>query len=59
MTIEAGRLVIEPGARKKYSLQKLLALNDASAHFSGENRVGTSLVAAGRELFRCGVAIFI
>ncbi len=29
MTIESGRLVVEPGARKKYSLQELLAQCDA------------------------------
>ncbi len=46
----SGRLVIEPSARKKYSLQELLAQCDASAPFSEEDAVWTASVARGREL---------
>ena len=49
MTVESGRLVVEPIVRKKYSLQELLARCDASAPLSGEDDVWTGSGSAGRE----------
>ena len=50
MAVESGRLVIEPGIRKKYTLQELLAQCDASAPVSGEDKGWASSPAAGKEL---------
>lgn len=50
MTVESGRLVIEPGGRKKYSLQELLSQCDASASLSGEDSAWTASPARGGEL---------
>ena len=50
MTVESGRLVIEPSAGKKYTLQELLAQCDTSAPISGEDRAWTTSTAAGGEL---------
>lgn len=50
MAVESGRLVIEPGVRKKYSLQELLAQCDASAPTSGEDGAWMASTATGREL---------
>ncbi|MBQ9407115.1 MAG: antitoxin [Desulfovibrio sp.] len=50
MAVESGRLVIEPRARKKYSLQELLAQCDASAPVSDEDRAWTAATAVGKEL---------
>ena len=50
MAVESGRLVIEPRARKKYSLQELLAQCDVSAPVSHEDGTWTSSAAAGKEL---------
>ncbi|MBD5418350.1 MAG: antitoxin [Desulfovibrio sp.] len=50
MVVESGRLVIEPGVRKKYSLQELLAQCDTSAPLSEEDAAWTSSPAKGREL---------
>lgn len=50
MVVEAGRLIIEPNPRKKYSLQELLAQCDASAPVSDEDAAWTSSSAMGREL---------
>lgn len=50
MAVECGRLVIEPGVRKKYSLQELLAQCDTSAPISGEDGTWTASSATGREL---------
>ncbi|MFG6375812.1 antitoxin [uncultured Desulfovibrio sp.] len=50
MAVESGRLVIEPGVRKKYSLQELLAQCDASAPLSGEDAAWTASPARGGEL---------
>lgn len=50
MAVEAGRLIIEPGVRPKYSLQELLAQCDASAPLSGEDAAWTESPAKGREL---------
>lgn len=50
MAVESGRLVIEPGVRKKYSLQELLAQCDASAPISSEDGTWTASTATGKEL---------
>ncbi|MBO4335471.1 MAG: antitoxin [Desulfovibrio sp.] len=50
MTVESGRLIIEPNARKKYSLQELLAQCDVSAPISSEDGAWTASAAAGKEL---------
>ena len=50
MAVESGRLVIEPGVRKKYSLQELLAQCDASAPLSEEDVAWTASPARGGEL---------
>lgn len=50
MAVESGRLIIEPGARKKYTLQELLDQCDASAPLSGEDAAWTASPAAGGEL---------
>ena len=50
MAVESGRLIIEPNARKKYSLQELLAQCDASAPISCEDSAWTASTAAGKEL---------
>lgn len=50
MAVESGRLVIEPGVRKKYSLQELLSQCDASAPISGEDGTWTASTATGKEL---------
>ena len=50
MAVESGRLVIEPSARKKYSLQELLAQCDASAPLSEEDAAWTASLARGGEL---------
>ena len=49
MAVESGRLIVEPGVRKKYSLQELLAQCDASVPFSGEDTVWTASPAKGGE----------
>ena len=50
MAVESGRLVIEPGVRKKYSLQELLAQCDASTPLSGEDAAWAVSPARGGEL---------
>jgi len=50
MVVESGRLVIEPGTRKKYTLQELLAECDASAPVSAEDETWTASPATGKEL---------
>lgn len=50
MAIEAGRLVIEPGVHRKYSLRDLLSQCDESVPMSYEERGWTSGTAGGREL---------
>ncbi len=50
MVVESGRLVIEPIARKKYSLQELLAQCDASAPLSEEDATWTASPARDGEL---------
>jgi len=50
MAVESGRLIIEPEARKKYTLQELLAQCDPSAPLSEEDTIWTASTTAGREL---------
>lgn len=50
MAVESGRLIIEPGARKKYTLQELLAHCDASAPACAEDGTWTASPATGKEL---------
>lgn len=49
MGVEAGRLVIEPKKRKKYSLQELLSQCDETAPISDEDRAWSSNPAEGKE----------
>lgn len=50
VTVDAGRLVIEPQQRPRYSLDELLAQCDASAELSVEDRVWVDAKPVGREL---------
>lgn len=50
MTVEYGRLVIEPSVKKKYTLQELLAQCDPSAPPPEEDKAWTSSAAVGQEL---------
>jgi len=50
MAVESGRLVIEPGAKKKYTLQELLAQCDPSAPLSEEDACWIASTATGKEL---------
>ena len=50
ITVESGRLVIEPEPKKRYSLQELLAQCDPSAPLSDEDRQWTASSPVGKEL---------
>jgi antitoxin ChpS len=50
ITVENGRLIVEPESRKRYSLQELLAQCDFSAPVSDEDAQWTASVPQGREL---------
>ena len=50
IAVENGRLVIEPETRKRYCLEELLALCDASAPVSDEDARWTACAPEGREL---------
>lgn len=50
MAVESGRLIIEPEAKKKYTLQELLAQCDASAPASAEDTTWASSPAIDKEL---------
>ncbi|MCQ4189050.1 AbrB/MazE/SpoVT family DNA-binding domain-containing protein [Methylocystis suflitae] len=50
VTVDGGRLVIEPQQRPRYSLDELLAQCDASAELSVEDRVWVDAKPVGREL---------
>lgn len=50
LDIQDGRLVIEPEARLRYSLDDLLAQCDATASASVEGRTWVDAKPAGREL---------
>jgi antitoxin ChpS len=50
LTVDAGRLVIEPSPRQRYSLDELLAQCDASADASEEDRTWLDDRPIGSEL---------
>ena len=50
LSVEAGKLVIEPARHKKYTLQELLNQCDASAPITDADREWASDRAVGREL---------
>jgi antitoxin ChpS len=50
LSIEAGRLVVDPKKRRRYSLDELLARCKPSARRSREDRDWTKSPPAGREL---------
>ncbi len=50
LSIKAGRLVVEPKSRRRYSLDELLAQCKPPAKRSREDRAWTSGRPAGREL---------
>lgn len=50
LTVDAGRLVIEPSPRQRYSLEELLAQCDASADLSEEDRTWLDDTPVGSEL---------
>jgi antitoxin ChpS len=50
LTIKAGRLVVDPKKRRRYSLDELLAQCKPSARRSAEDREWTSSPPVGREL---------
>jgi antitoxin ChpS len=49
VSVEAGKLVIEPRSKPRYTLQELLAQCDPKAPMSDEDRDWTSSGAVGRE----------
>jgi antitoxin ChpS len=50
LSIKAGRLVIDPKQRRRYTLDELLAQCKPSARRSREDRDWTTSAALGREL---------
>jgi antitoxin ChpS len=50
LTIKAGRLVVEPEPRRRYSLDDLIAQCDPKARHSPDDREWVSGGRAGREL---------
>ena len=50
VSVESGKLIVDPQARPKYTLAQLLAASDYSAMPSDETRAWTGGVAAGGEL---------
>lgn len=50
LTIKAGRLVVEPEPRSRYSLDELIAQCDAKARRSADDREWVKGARAGREL---------
>ena len=50
ITVENGRLIVEPEIRKRYSLQELLAQCDLSAPMPGEDNQWTASAPRGQEL---------
>jgi len=50
LTVENGRLVVEPHARKRYTLAELLAESDYSQPLTPEEREWVDVSPAGREL---------
>jgi len=50
LTLESGRLVVEPAPRRRYSLEELLAQCDPTVEISDEDRDWTGGGAVGGEL---------
>lgn len=50
LSVETGRLVVEPRRRKKYSLADLVAKCDSAAPMSQEDNEWLSAPAVGKEL---------
>jgi len=50
IAVENGRLIVEPEAKKKYTLEELLAQCDASAPISVEDTQWTVAASKGQEL---------
>ena len=50
VSVDGGRLVIEPQARPRYTLAELLAASDYSQPLSPEEREWVDAPAVGREL---------
>jgi antitoxin ChpS len=50
LTVENGRLFVEPHARKRYTLAELLAQSDYSQPLTPEERKWVDAPPAGREL---------
>lgn len=50
LAVESGRLIINPQARNRYSLQELLAQCDANAPLSSVDSEWTASPPAGKEL---------
>lgn len=50
IAVDAERLVIQPQKRNRYSLEELLALCDATAPISEEDRTWLGAASVGREL---------
>ncbi len=50
VTVEGGRLVVEPKPRPRYSLDELLAQCDASAEVTAEDRAWVDAKPVGSEL---------
>ena len=50
LTVDHGRLVVEPTLRPRYSLDELLAQCDASAELSAEDRAWLDSKPVGSEL---------
>jgi antitoxin ChpS len=50
LVVDNGRLVVEPAARPRYSLEELLAQCDASTEISAEDREWLDARPVGEEL---------
>ncbi len=50
LAVDNGRLVVEPSARPRYTLDELIAQCDAAAEFTAEDREWLDAPAVGREL---------
>ena len=50
LTVESGRLVVEPQSRKRYTLAELLAQSDYSEPLTPEEREWIDAPPVGREL---------
>jgi antitoxin ChpS len=50
VTVDGGRLVVEPQQRQRYSLDELLAQCDASAELTVEDRAWVDAKPVGSEL---------